>query len=190
MRQTRDNRGLQMSHSDDMFDNEFRLTKKGRRCLERHRKTGTDCSDRAPDVLYAEEFGRIGLCMTLGQAAELLDLYGLAKGAIGALRSVKLEKVSSRGKAARTVLRIELPDLDDENAHHVFFVDTENEESLVDFWYSLLEIYGDKGENIAALILGKRAFARAVCGSLVKEGELVKVSDDKYTRPNLTGVLH
>ncbi len=72
----------------------------------------------------------------------------------------------------------------------VFFVDTENEESLVDFLYSLLEIYGDKGENIAALILGKRAFARAVCGSLVKEGELVKVSDDKYTRPNLTGLLH
>ena len=187
MRQTRDNRGLQMSHSDDMFDNEFRLTKKGRRCLERHRKTGTDCSDRTPDVLYAELIGRIGLCMTLDQAAELLDLCGLAKGAIGALRSVKLEKVSSRGKAARTVLRI---DLDDENAHHVFFVDTENEKSLVDFLYSLREMYGDKGENIAALILGKRAFARAVCGSLVKEGELVKVSDDKYTRPNLTGLLH
>jgi len=128
--------------------------------------------------------------MTLGQAAELLDLYGLAQGAIGALRSVKLEKVSSRGKAGRTVLRIELPDLDDENAHHVVFVDTENEESLVDFLYSLLEIYGDEGEEIAARILDAKSLARAVCGALVREGKLVKVSDDKYTRPNVRGLLH
>jgi hypothetical protein len=164
-----------MSHSDDMFDNEFRLKKKGRRCLERHRKTGN---------------GRIGLCMTLGQAAELLDLHGLAQGAIGTLRSVKLEKVSSRGKAGHTVLRIELPDLYDENVHHVFFVDTENEESLVDFLYSLLEIYGDEGENIAALILDKRALARAVCGGLVREGKLIRVGDGKYALPNDTGLLH
>jgi len=72
----------------------------------------------------------------------------------------------------------------------VFFVDTENEESLVDFLYSLLEIYGDKGENIAALILDKKALARAVCGGLVREGKLIKVGGDKYVLPNDAGLLH
>jgi hypothetical protein len=172
-----------------MSYSEFRLTKKGRRSLERHGEKGVDSRDRALHVLYAKLMA-MGGCVTLDLAAELFDLYGVAEGAIEALRSVKLEKVSSRGKAGHTMLRIELSDLNDENAYHVFFVDTENEESLVDFLDSLLEIYGDKGEDIAAMILDKKSFARAVCGALVREEELVKASDDKYTRPNLTGVLH
>jgi hypothetical protein len=72
----------------------------------------------------------------------------------------------------------------------VFFVDPEDEGSLVDFLNSLLEIYGDEGEEIAARILDAKSLARAVCGGLVREGKLIKVGGDKYVLPNDAGLLH
>ncbi len=76
-------------------------------------------------------------------------------------------------------LRIALPVLD-ENVHRLFFVDPENEESLVDFLYSLLEMYGEQGEDIAMEILGIEAFTRAVLGALVEEGKILRVGNDLY----------
>ena len=86
----------------------------------------------------------------------------------------------SQGSESRSGLRIALPD-PDENVHHLFFVDPGNEESLVDFLYSLLEIYGEQGEGIAMQILGVEAFTRAVLGALVEEGALVRVGDAEYS---------
>ena len=91
----------------------------------------------------------------------------------------------SQGSESRSGLRIALPD-PDENVHHLFFVDSENEESLVDFLYSLLEIYGEQGEEIAMEILGVEACTRAVLGALVAEGSVVRVGDDEYSLPHLT----
>jgi hypothetical protein len=170
----------QMSHSDYMLDDEFRLTKKSRRSLERHRKKGADSSDRAEVVLYAELVDRG--CVTLGNldylAAELLDRYGGAEEAIEALRSgrVRFHMVSEGGTDDRG-LQITLPDPDENDVLLVFFVDPEDDDSLVDFLYSLLEIYGDEGEDIAAKVLGPKAFTRAICGGLVREGKLVRVGE-------------
>ncbi len=76
-------------------------------------------------------------------------------------------------------LRIALPD-PDENVDHLFFVDPENEESLVDFLYSVLEIYGEQGEDIAMEVLGVETFTRAVLGALIEEGKILRVGDDAY----------
>jgi hypothetical protein len=95
----------------------------------------------------------------------------------------------SKDGAGDTVLTIELPDPDHENVRHLVSVDTENEESLVDFLYSLLEIYGDEGEDIAAQILGLKAFTWAIFGGLVREGKLVRVGD-RYFLPTDAGLPH
>jgi hypothetical protein len=76
-------------------------------------------------------------------------------------------------------LRIALPGPDG-NVHHLFFVDPENDESLVAFWYSLLEIYDEQGEDIAREILGIEAFTRAVLSALVEEGKVLRVGNDLY----------
>jgi len=82
-----------------------------------------------------------------------------------------------------TGLQITLPDPDDKN---FFFEDpaaTEKEESLVHFWYSLVELYGEEGEEIAAQLLGKKALSRAICGILVGKGRLIRLGDGVYGVP-------
>jgi hypothetical protein len=95
----------------------------------------------------------------------------------------------SRG-GVKTGVEITLLDPDDNDLLHVFSVDPENEESLVNFLYSLIEIYGDEGEDIAAKILGGKALARAVCGALVQEGKLIRVDDEHYRLANDAGGPH
>ena len=82
-----------------------------------------------------------------------------------------------------TGLQITLPDPDDKNLLHVFPVDPEKEESLVHLWYSLVKLYGEEGEEIAARLLGKKALSRAICGILVGKGRLIRLGDGVYGVP-------
>jgi hypothetical protein len=171
-----------MNYSDHSFDDELELTKEGRRSLERHRKKGACSSDRAEHVLYAELLVRG--CVTAGNldylAAELLHRYGGAEQAIEALRSekMKFELVPLTGGADEARLQITLPDPDENDLLLVFFVDPEDEDSLVDFLDSLGEIYGDdKGEDIMAKILGPEVLARAILEALVREGVVERAGD-------------
>ena len=187
-----------MSHSDLRFDEEFRLSKQSRRILKQLRKKGAYSSNRfsPEEVLYLELGDRVERWTARNWdyvAVELLDRYDGAEPAIEALRSgkVKLEKVPSRSGADDTGLQITLSDPDESDVLLVFFVDTEDEDSLVDFLDSLREIYGDdEAAEIIAKILGVNALARAVCGGLVREGKLIRVGDDKYVLANDTGLLH
>ena len=177
-----------MSHSDLRFDEEFRLSKQSRRILEQLRKEGAYSSNRfSPvEVLYLELADRAERCTARNLdylAAELLDRYDGAEQAIEALRSrkMKLEKVPSRSGADDTGLQITLPDPDESDVLLVFFVDPEDEDSLVDFLYSLGEIYGDDEDaEIIAKILGAKASVVAICGALVREGKQVRVGDEHY----------
>ena len=94
----------------------------------------------------------------------------------------------SKDGAGDTVLTIELPDPNNEKVRHSVSVDTENEESLVDLLDSLLEIYGDAGEDIAVKILGLKAFIRAILAALVKEGEVVRGADGRYRLAKYAGL--
>jgi len=85
-----------------------------------------------------------------------------------------------RGGAGHTKLQIIIPDLDEDDLLHSFSVDLEKEESLIKFLHSLLELYGERGKESAAKVLSAKALARAMCGALVQEGNLVGVGDGVY----------
>jgi hypothetical protein len=114
-------------------------------------------------------------------AAQLVDRYGGAEQAIAALRSgkMKFEEVSSRsGSDAERQVTLLDPD---ENVLLVFFVDPEDYDSLVEFLYSLTEVYGpDHAGDIMAKILGTAALTRAICEAAVMEGLWVRVDDEHY----------
>jgi hypothetical protein len=132
--------------SDIRFDDELRSSNKTRTILKRLRKEGAYRSNRlSPEhVLDLELVDRAGGCMKVANlewlAAKLVDRYGSAEQVIELLRSekVRFEEVSSESGADDTGLRITLLDPDENDALLVFFVDTEDDESLVDF----LDLYG------------------------------------------------
>jgi hypothetical protein len=90
----------------------------------------------------------------------------------------------SKHGAGETGMWLELPDPEDENVPLLFFVDPKDEESLTEFWYSLVETYGELGEDIMEEILGAKLLARAVCGALVQEGKLIRIDDEHYRLPD------
>jgi hypothetical protein len=96
------------------------------------------------------------------------------------IEAVQTGECIFRDHSRDTGLQITLPDPDENDMLHVFFLDPESEESVVNFLDSLREIYRERGEEIATKILGTKTSARAVCGALVQEGKLVRVGDGVY----------
>jgi hypothetical protein len=156
----RTNRSRQMSHSDRRFDKKFQFSRQRGRIVKWFSPM---------EVLFfeIEEIVEHPLtaCNLDCLAAQLVDRYGGAEQAIAALRSgkMKFEEVSSGTGADDTGLQITLlsPYENEKNVLLGFFVDPEDDDSLLEFMDSLAYIYCEDCEHIFIEILGTSAFDRA-----------------------------
>jgi hypothetical protein len=102
---------------------------------------------------------------------------------IALLRKAQRGQTMPRHGVEGSILHITVPDPNEDTLLHVFPVDPKREESLVSLWYSLIQLYGEEGEEIAAQTLGAKALPRAICSVLVRKGRLIRLGEEVYRIP-------